>query len=315
MPPRSLRPIISTIRTGLRSAARRSPQARRLFEVAIAELDGALDDGELYGARYYGVGRDGRHRGLSGYDVYDRKTSQADKAAYCVWRYFDVKETLDVGCALGFLVEALRELGFDTQGSDVSEFAVANATRGAKGHVRVGNLLERLPYDDASFDLVSAFETLEHLEPQSVPSAIAELHRITRGWLIATIPSFGPNECGPAGWLDGKVRPERLEHYQSLGSEYDGPVEYDDLFRDVVGEPVEGHLTIASFSWWTRRFEEAGFVRRGDMEARIYEQFDRFGLTGSWNLYVCSRPEMKLPSETLRSEAEIARAEQRLEIA
>ena len=34
---------------------------------------------------------------------------------------------LDAGCALGFLVEQLRELGVDARGFDISEFAISSA--------------------------------------------------------------------------------------------------------------------------------------------------------------------------------------------
>ena len=65
---------------------------------------------------------------------------------------------------------------------------------------------------------------------------------------------------------------------------------FADLERDVEGEPVEGHLTIASFGWWTRRFADAGMTRRPDVEARIYADIEPAGLTPWWNLYVFAAP-------------------------
>ncbi|HEX9968532.1 MAG TPA: class I SAM-dependent methyltransferase, partial [Acidimicrobiales bacterium] len=170
--------------------------------------------------------------------------------------------------------------------------------------------LHRLPVKDGQFDTVTALETLEHLPPESVPKALRELRRATSGYLVATIPSFGPNEHGPGGWFDVKVRPERLDHYRSLGPEYDGPIPYDDLYRDARGEPIEGHLTIASFRWWTRQFEDAGFVRCGATERRIHPHLARFGLTKYWNLYVLRTPSVAEPAE-VRTPAEIADVERR----
>lgn len=319
MPPRPLRPAIRAVRTGLRSAIRKSARARRLVDVVAHELDNALEDAhnedDFYGARYYGVGRRPGRGQLSGYEVYDRHTSHANKHAYLLWKHFDVQHTLDVGCALGFVVEALRELGIDAEGIDVSEFAIANANKGAKGHVRVGSLLDSLPCEDASFDLVTAIETLEHLEPETVPHALSELRRITRRFLVATIPSFGPNEHGPDGWLDGKVLPSRLDHYRSLGPSYEGPVAFDDLERDEEGNPVEGHLTIASFSWWTQRFNEAGFERCPEMEKKVHEELARFGLTGFFDPYVLMVPGASLPEGPIRSAEELAKAERRFKLA
>lgn len=266
---------------------------------------------DVYGARYYGDGRDPDDRGgLSGYERYDRDTSNADVAAYLVWRHFEVHTTLDVGCATGFVVEALRELGIDAKGVDVSEWAVRHPALGAAGHIGYGNLLERLPFPDAAFDLVTAFETLEHLPPESVPRALRELRRVTRSYVVATIPSFGRNEHGPGGWYQQKVREDLLPRYWAHGDRYDGPVPYDDIERDATGAPIEGHLTMASFQWWTNRFAEAGFVRLGAVERSIHPHLARFGLTKYWNLYVFApASSATVPAGAVRDEAALAERE------
>jgi hypothetical protein len=128
---------------------------------------------------------------------------------------------------------------------------------------------------------------------------------------VATIPSFGPNANGPGGWLDVKVLPDRLAHYKSLGPDYEGPVPLEDLNRDAAGNPLEGHLTIASFGWWTKRFEEAGLVRCGEIERRMHPDLARFGLTKYWNLYVLRTPETAVPPADLHSTDEVDEVEQR----
>ena len=232
-----------------------------------------------------------------------------------MWRFLPATSTLDVGCAFGFVVEAERELGLDAQGVDVSQYALDHAALGARGHVRYGNLLHRLPFRAGSFDCVTAFETFEHLPPESVPAALAEVRRVTSKYLLATIPSFGPNANGPGGWYDLKVKPERLDHYRSLGDRYDGPVPYDDLYRDEDGRPIEGHLTIASFAWWTRQFEAAGFTRCGEVERRIHPLLARFGLTKYWNLYVLRVPGVDEPAGDVSAAPEIAEVERRFGLA
>ena len=285
------------------------------MELAARELINAIDDGHYDDAGYFGEGRDPLDRlGLSGYERYDRDTSNANAAAYVLWRFFDPRRALDVGCAMGFVVEALRELDVDAEGVDVSHYAVEHAARGAAGHLRQGNLLGRLPFPSASFDVVSALETLEHLPPEAIPAAVAELRRVTRGWVVATIPSFGPNEHGPGGWLDVKVAQDRLDHYRSLCPEYEGPIPYDDIYRDARGEPIEGHLTLASFSWWTKRFEEAGFLRCGEVERRIHPELARFGLTKYWNLYVFCLPGVEPPAVDLRRSEDIVSVERRFDL-
>jgi hypothetical protein len=158
---------------------------------------------------------------------------------------------------------------------------------------------------------VTALETLEHLPPESIPAAISELRRVCGGYLLATIPTFGPNENGPGGWYNGKVRDERLAHYQQLPDTYEGPVPHHDLARDTEGNLLEGHLTIASFGWWTKQFRAAGFERCGEIERRIHPHLARFGLTKYWCLYVLRVPGIDAAREDVRSPDEIEALEER----
>lgn len=318
MPHPKLVPLVERGREELNRLATASPAARAVLsrlgrelsraalvgevvsEARAKQPDGAPD--EVYGDAYFGVGRDpsGDRQGRSGYARYDRVASNADIAAYLLWRNFRFQRTLDVGCAQGYLVEALRELGVEALGCDASRFAVEHAAPGALGYVRLGDPSRGLPAEDGSFDLVTVLETLEHLAPEAVPAALAELRRVCRGLLYATIPSFGPNASGPDGHFEGKVRPERLEHYRSLGSAYGGPVPREDLAVDVEGQPIEGHLTIASFEWWTARFAEAGFDRWATVERRLHADLAPAGLSVYWNLYVFALPETSLEMATPR---------------
>jgi SAM-dependent methyltransferase len=312
-----MRPVVVRGRAALGRLARTSPAARRLMHRIGQELSQAAATGygtdDVYGASYFGQGRDAGAGpdGLSGYASYDRVTSNADVAGYVIWRTFGgALHTLDVGCATGFVVEALRELGLEAEGCDVSEYAVAHAAPGAAGHIRVADLRTGLPWPDGHFDVVSALETLEHMPPNDIPAVVAELRRVCRGFVYATIPSFGPNNgAGPPGHFEGKVRPERVGHYQGLGPDYFGPVAFEDLARDARGDPVEGHLTIAAYGWWTERFADAGFVRRPDIERRIYADIEPGQLTAAWNLYVFAAPgapeAIAVPREPGRSLVEL----------
>jgi SAM-dependent methyltransferase len=273
-----LEPLVIAMRGALRNST-----AGALVRRGLQRFRRALDNGDgLYGASYYGGGGAGR----SGYERYDRRASNADHAADLIARHFPVKRTLDVGCALGFLVEVLRERGFSAEGCDFSAYALRNLTRGARGHVTFADLAGKLPFSDKAFELVSAFETLEHLPPNLVPHALSEIRRVTGRYMIATIPSFGPNQNGQDGWFAGKVRADRLDHYRALGPEYEGPVPPEDLMRDVNDNPIEGHLTIASWSWWRKRFSDAGFASCDQLERTINADLEKMGFLGAWNFYV-----------------------------
>lgn len=318
-----LRRVAGGLRSGLGRAAAASPRLRAVVARTGAELTAAAERAgaaaaaqqagvpDAYGGAYFGEGRDaaGDREGRSGYARYDRVASNADIAGWLLWRNFRVGRALDVGCATGYLVEVLRERGIDAEGCDLSAYAIDHAAPGAVGHVRVANLFAGLPWPDRSFDLVCALEILEHLPPDRVPDALAELARVCGGYLYATIPSFGPNRSGPDGHFEGKVRPERVAHYQALGPSYDGPVPEPDLAVDAEGQLVEGHLCIASFEWWTARFAEAGFTRCTEVEERCYEDIAPADLAPYWNLYVFSAagadPDVVVPRDPERSLADL----------
>jgi SAM-dependent methyltransferase len=295
-----VRSAAGRVRRAVVDVASRSDHLRAVLARAGAELTAAAERAaagaearragvpDAYGGAYFGEGRDadGDRQGRSGYARYDRVASNADIAGWLLWRNVRATRALDVGCATGYLVEVLRERGIDAEGCDLSPYAIDHAAPGAVGHVRVANLFAGLPWADGAFDLVTALEILEHLPPDRVPDALAELARVCGGYLYATIPSFGPNRSGPDGHFEGKVRPERVAHYQGLGPAYDGPVPEADLAVDAEGQLVEGHLCIASFEWWTARFAEAGMERCVEVEERLYADIAPADLARFWNLYV-----------------------------
>ena len=77
------------------------------------------------------------------------------------------KSVLDLGCAGGFMAEALAERGAHVTGIDPAAEAIA----AAQAHARQGNhdirydvgVGEALPYTDAQFDAVVCVDVLEHV--------------------------------------------------------------------------------------------------------------------------------------------------------
>jgi SAM-dependent methyltransferase len=81
---------------------------------------------------------------------------------------------LDVGCSLGYALEAARSLGIEASGVDVSAHAVEACTRlGFDAHLAG---LDALPFEDASFAVVLLKHVFEHTPTPR--STLAELRRV-----------------------------------------------------------------------------------------------------------------------------------------
>src|SRR6185369_7011708 len=142
--------------------------------------------GDLYDEGYY-------HGERSGYPAegYERvHPSWAHWVAHLGSQYPRGARWLDLGCAYGFLVAEACGGGFRAAGVDVSPYALRRAASDAPD--AAGRLarayVERLPFADATFDVVSAFDVLEHLhEPDP---ALAEVRRVLRpgGVLVGATP-------------------------------------------------------------------------------------------------------------------------------
>jgi SAM-dependent methyltransferase len=291
----------------------REPVARAAHAAQRRILGRRRDElSPFYGASYFGERGDGATH--PGYEVYDRTTSNANVAAYLLWRFLPFRDVLDVGCAKGFLVEALCELGYDASGCDISRFATEGAIPSIRPRLRVVDLeseTSRSQLEGSRYSLISLLEVLEHLRPDAVSDVLAFVRTIAGGYVVATIPSLGVNRNGPAGFPNSKVRDDRLEHYLGLGDQYRGPVPEADLMRDADGNPIEGHLTIASFDWWEDKFAEAGFVRVDTVERAAHPVIGRFGLSMAWNLYVFHVDGRTPAPPPVRSDLELAALERR----
>jgi SAM-dependent methyltransferase len=81
---------------------------------------------------------------------------------------------LDVGCSLGYTLEAAKSLGLDAAGVDVSAHAIAECVRRGFDARRGG--LDELPFEDASFSLVVLKHVFEHTPAPR--RTLAELRRV-----------------------------------------------------------------------------------------------------------------------------------------
>ena len=92
---------------------------------------------------------------------------------------------LDAGCAMGMVVEALRDRGVEAFGVDISEYAIQNVREDVRPFCRVGSILEPFP---RRYDLIVCIEVLEHLPPRDAERAVANFTRFADDVLFSSTP-------------------------------------------------------------------------------------------------------------------------------
>jgi SAM-dependent methyltransferase len=97
-------------------------------------------------------------------------------------------QVLDAGCGSGRTLAELVAYG-TVSGIELDEDAADLARSRGHGEVRVGRL-EDLPWPDASFDLITCLDVIEHTPDDR--TALSELHRVCcpGGWLLVTVPAY-----------------------------------------------------------------------------------------------------------------------------
>ena len=97
------------------------------------------------------------------------------------------RKALDVGCACGYSSQVLEMLGYETSAVDLSRWGVRQAKTSACGDFLVCDAQSRLPFKEGSFDLVTCFDVLEHL--QFPENAIRHMLEACGGTLVCTTPN------------------------------------------------------------------------------------------------------------------------------
>jgi SAM-dependent methyltransferase len=152
---------------------------------------------------------------------------------------------LDAGCALGLLVEALRDRGVEAVGVDLSSYAIGQLHDKVKPYCCHGSISDE--FSDR-YDLIVCIEVLEHMPASAAEAAIANICRHTDDVLFSSTP-FDHRE-------PTHVNVHPPEHWAELFARHD-------FFRDADYD--------ASFvtAWAVR------FVRRREPVSRVIRGYER----------------------------------------
>ena len=146
---------------------------------------------------------------------------------------------LDFGCGLGALLRAARELGYNSEGYEISNFAREYVHQ--SGHTVFDNIRD-IPAE--RYDIVTAVEVLEHCTSPLL--CLQAIHRA--------------------------LKPGGIFYYSTLNFDnfYErfGGKSEDPHHRGYI--KPEGHIHFFSTSVMKRYFEKVGFTRTFDFEPRHY---------------------------------------------
>ncbi len=142
---------------------------------------------------------------------------------------------LDIGCSLGYFVEAANARGWTASGIDISEHAAYEARKFGLD-VRAGTI-EQIGFEDCSFDCVTMWDVLEH-----VPNPTAHMLEVRRILAPGGLVVIGTPDLGHLAF---RMKRERWRHLK--------PAEHIHYFRksslrrllektgfEVVTPPVVG---------------------------------------------------------------------------
>jgi len=85
---------------------------------------------------------------------------------------------LEIGVGSGFLSTYLRNRSYDVTTLDIDKDL----------HPDVVGDVRRLPFEDGKFDLVTAFQVLEHIPYSDFERALGEMQRVSKRYVIISLP-------------------------------------------------------------------------------------------------------------------------------
>lgn len=135
----------------------------------------SLHNGDLYNEEYF---EDGIRSGVSGYENYRWMPTRSFSEAIEICKEFEFNSVVDYGCAKGYLVNALRYLGKDAIGLDISKYAIEKCHESVKGYLHHIDRLEQI--GEYSCDLLIAKDIMEHISETEIPLLLKEFRGICK---------------------------------------------------------------------------------------------------------------------------------------
>jgi len=176
---------------------------------------------EEYDENYF---ENGEEKGISCYSNYHWIPERTLVTASEIIRKSHIEKIdaiLDFGCAKGYLVKALRHLGYKSFGTDISKYALEKADEEVMGYLVNTN---EYSFRKKEFDVIICKDTAEHISNKQIDGFLKKISFITKKKAIFIIPL-------------GNGKRYNIPRYE----------------LDVT------HKIKQSFGWWVKKIEDCGF--------------------------------------------------------
>src|SRR5438874_4716015 len=132
--------------------------------------------------------------------IQERQLAPAFEAALDALEVGPETRMLDVGCGAGMVLRLAADRGADVAGLDASEGLIEHARSRVPGAPIVQGEIEELPYEDATFDVVTGFNSFQYAARPA--TALAEAERVVVASGRVLLLNWAPAEqCEAAAYL------------------------------------------------------------------------------------------------------------------
>jgi len=90
------------------------------------------------------------------------------------------KNILEIGKGNGFVSDYFKKRNFKVKTLDIDKELKPD---------KIGSVLD-IPFDNNSFSLIACFELLEHIPYKKIPTALKEIQRVTKKYVVISIPDI-----------------------------------------------------------------------------------------------------------------------------
>lgn len=137
--------------------------------------------------KHYFVEKSG-HVGNDGLPCYIHGGQErALNAAMSLLDFTEARSVLSIGCSVGWFIHGVYMVDRNIliRGIDISEYVLSHTVQEIRPFVEVADVSQEIPFSSNSFDLVYAFDVLEHLQDyRAIVTAVDEIYRVCEKYVI-----------------------------------------------------------------------------------------------------------------------------------